>query len=310
MHAAPGRPHPRLGDGRADASTGTGCLFSGDLGRPHHPLLRPPADPPARSDTIVVESTYGDRRHPPPDPQLLADAVRRTVGRGGSVLVPAFAVDRTELVLLELRRLMRAPATSRDVPVYVDSPMALAALRRLPTRGRRAAVASSAPRLASSLRRLFDPGDLHAARDARGVAAAQPARAPPCIVISASGMAAGGRVVHHLAHQLPDRRNRVVLTGYQAEGTRGRQLAARVRARSRSTAATSRCGPRSSRSPTSRSTPTPRRPSTGSAGRPAPRARSTSSTASRAPHRPGPADPEELGWTAVVPSYGERVLLD
>src|SRR5690349_549599 len=100
--------------------------FSGDLGRPHHPLLRPPADPP-EADTLVVESTYGDRQHPPPDPQLLADAVSRTVARGGSVLVPAFAVDRTELVLLELRRLMER-GDIPDVPVFVDSPMALAAL--------------------------------------------------------------------------------------------------------------------------------------------------------------------------------------
>ena len=100
--------------------------FSGDLGRAGHPLLRPPASPPAVG-TLVVESTYGDRRHPVPDPDVLAGAVRRTVARGGTVLVPAFAVDRTELVLLELQRLTDLGQIPR-VPVYVDSPMALAAL--------------------------------------------------------------------------------------------------------------------------------------------------------------------------------------
>ncbi len=105
---------------------GARVLFSGDLGRPHHPVLHPPADPPA-ADVVVVESTYGDRAHPPPDDELLADAVRRTAQRGGSVLIPAFAVDRTELVLLELDRLRRAGRIP-DLPIYVDSPMALSAL--------------------------------------------------------------------------------------------------------------------------------------------------------------------------------------
>lgn len=194
-------------------------LFSGDLGRNDHPLLRPPADPPA-ADTVVVESTYGDRRHPPPDPEALAGAVRRTVARGGSVLIPAFAVDRTELVLLELDRLMAAGRIPR-LEVYVDSPMALAALAVY-----RRAVADGSPLVRPDVGRAldaFDSGHVHAVHtpeDSRGLNQPQ----HPCIVVSASGMGAGGRVVHHLAHQLPDRRNCVILTGYQAEGTRGRQL--------------------------------------------------------------------------------------
>ena len=189
-------------------------LFSGDLGRPRHPLLAPRSDP-LPADTIVVESTYGDRAHPEPDASLLAAAVRRTVRRGGTVLVPAFAVDRTELVLLELARLTRDGQIPK-VPVFVDSPMALAALevyrRALGRAGRRHGGHDP-----------FDPGDLRVVRDpeeSRGL------NSPPypCIVISASGMGSGGRVVHHLAHQLPDPRNTVVLTGYQAEGTRGRRL--------------------------------------------------------------------------------------
>ncbi|HEX3004223.1 MAG TPA: MBL fold metallo-hydrolase, partial [Angustibacter sp.] len=104
-------------------------LFSGDLGRPTHPVLLPREDPPAAT-TVVVESTYGDRTHPSPRGErheVLADAVRRTIARGGSVVVPAFAIDRTELVLHELGRLVHAGAIP-SVPVYVDSPMALASL--------------------------------------------------------------------------------------------------------------------------------------------------------------------------------------
>ncbi len=197
---------------------GARVLFSGDLGRPHHPLLHPPADPP-EADVIVVESTYGDRTHPPPDDELLADAVRRTVKRGGSVLIPAFAVDRTELVLLELDRLRRAGRIP-DLPIYVDSPMALAALEVY----RRAARDPAGPvRRGRAGEDLLQISGVHAVRDAdESIRLNRPAF--PCITISASGMATGGRVVHHLRHQLPDPRNTVVLTGYQAVGTRGRQL--------------------------------------------------------------------------------------
>ena len=194
-------------------------VFSGDLGRRGHPLLRPPA-PPLAADTVVVESTYGDRRHPEPAPDLLGRAVRRTVERGGSVLIPAFAVDRTELVLLELLRLTDEGLIPR-LPIYVDSPMALAALDVY----QRAAHAGSPqfrPDRVSALDDL-ERLDLHRVRDAAG---SEQLNRPsqPCIIVSASGMATGGRVVHHLSHQLPDSRNCVVLTGFQAEGTRGRLL--------------------------------------------------------------------------------------
>ena len=200
-------------------------VFSGDLGRPGHPILRSPARPPAAS-AMVLESTYGDRRHPPADPEALADAVRRTVDRGGVVLIPAFAVDRTELVLLELLRLRRAGLIPR-VPIFVDSPMALAALDVY----REALSAHSdeiSSKRAAPLRDL-EHLDVYRIRDA---AASEQLNRPkgPCIIISASGMATGGRVVHHLLRQLPDPRNSVVLTGYQAQGTRGRQLVEGARA--------------------------------------------------------------------------------
>jgi metallo-beta-lactamase family protein len=193
--------------------------FSGDLGRAHHPLLRPPR-PPEAVGAIVVESTYGDRSHPPPEPDVLASAIRRTAGRGGVVLIPAFAVDRTELVLMELRRL-RMDGMIPDLPVHVDSPMALGALSVYRRALRRGSDQFRADLLSGP--DPFDPGDLHSARTPEESRRLNRPGAP-CIVVSASGMAAGGRVVHHLEHLLPDARNTVVLTGFQAEGTRGRSL--------------------------------------------------------------------------------------
>jgi metallo-beta-lactamase family protein len=192
-------------------------LFSGDLGRPYHPLLKAPADPP-EADFVVIESTYGDRRHPEPDPSVLADAITRTIQRGGSVLIPAFAVDRTELVLMELKRLISAHEIP-DVPVFVDSPMALATLdvyRRAVHNGWSEVREQSRPD-------PFDPGHLRPVKNpTESEQLNEPTR--PCIIVSASGMATGGRVVHHLKHQLPNPKNTVILTGYQAIGTRGRAL--------------------------------------------------------------------------------------
>ncbi len=191
-------------------------LFSGDLGRTQHPVLRPRAEPPAAL-TVVIESTYGDREHADPvrPHAAFADAVRRTIRRGGVVLVPAFAVDRTELVLHALSTMVREGQIP-PVPVYVDSPMALAALDVYG----RAEVAGELRPGASS---LVDLPSLHAARTPEESKALN-SPAQPCVIVSASGMASGGRVVHHLRHLLPDRRNCVVLTGYQAAGTRGRML--------------------------------------------------------------------------------------
>lgn len=196
---------------------GSTVLFSGDLGRTTHPLLRPRAAPPS-ARTVVIESTYGDRGHPGDDGShaVLADAVRRTIERGGTVVIPAFAVDRTELVLLALARL-RAAGKIPDVPVYVDSPMALRALAVYSRPEAAAELAGSGLGALSSLR------DLRTARSPEeSKALNNPGR--PCIIISASGMATGGRVVHHLRELLPHPQNCVVLTGYQAAGTRGRDL--------------------------------------------------------------------------------------
>jgi metallo-beta-lactamase family protein len=196
---------------------GAGVLFSGDLGRPAHPVLLPRARPPA-ARTVVIESTYGDRAHPEVDPEhhVMADAIRRTIGRGGTVVIPAFAVDRTEIVLLAIADLIERHAIP-DVPVWVDSPMALAALDIYRDAAHAAEVR---PDALERLRRLHGLRTAHTAEES--IRLNTPGT--PCIIVSASGMATGGRVIHHLRHLLPQSRNSVLLTGYQAVGTRGRDL--------------------------------------------------------------------------------------
>jgi metallo-beta-lactamase family protein len=200
---------------------GRSVVMSGDLGRSQHPLLVPP-DPAPSSDCLLVESTYGDRRHDDEGSlDRLAAAIVATVDRGGSVLIPAFAVDRTEVLLHHLSRLTRSGRLPVGVPIYVDSPMALSALEVY-----RDAIVRGDCDIRPDLHGrsdFFELQDLHEVRDVEASKALNhPSR--PSIVISAAGMATGGRVVHHLAHWLPDPRNSVILVGFQAVGTRGRQL--------------------------------------------------------------------------------------
>jgi metallo-beta-lactamase family protein len=196
-------------------------LFSGDLGRTRHPLLLARETPPS-ARTVVIESTYGDRTHPvngAPSHEILAAAICRTVKRGGSILIPAFAVDRTELVLHALSQLTAAgdiPA----IPVYVDSPMALAALDVYRSQSVRQDLRPDLPA------RLVNLPDLHTAHSPQrpGIDASERARhAFDHHLRVRHGHRRSG--VHHLMHLLPDSRHTVVLTGYQAVGTRGRQLA-------------------------------------------------------------------------------------
>ncbi len=195
-------------------------VFSGDLGRPEHPVLVPP-DPPSACGTLLIESTYGGRRHDEGGAETqLADAISRTAERGGAVVIPAFAVDRTEVLLLTLRKL-EAAGRIPHLPVYVDSPMALAALK---VYERAAAQGDSEVRPELRGRAdAFDTHDLIEAHDVEESKAIHDAGLP-CIIVSASGMATGGRVLHHLAQRLPDPKNSIVLAGYQAAGTRGRRL--------------------------------------------------------------------------------------
>ena len=205
-----------------EVAGGRRILFTGDLGRPAHPLLEPPA-PPVDCDVLVTESTYGDRTHEDTTVALerLADAVVRTTARGGTVVIPAFAVDRTEVILCALSDLLAAGRIP-EVPIYVDSPMALAVLDVY-----RDAIERHDPGIHPEVDagRLLEVGGRVKESFSREESAAIDALRSPAIVISASGMASGGRVLHHLARRLPDRRNTVILAGYQSEGTRGRSLA-------------------------------------------------------------------------------------
>ncbi len=198
---------------------GVRLTVSGDLGRSTHPLLLPPGRP-NDADVVLIESTYGDRLHEPSADDELAEVVRRTAHRGGSCLLPAFAVDRTPVILMALARLKR-DGRIPDLPIYVDSPMALHALDVY-----REAIRRGDPDVrpeVGTARHMFEPPGLRlmpTREDSEQLN--RPSR--PCVIVSASGMATGGRVLHHLAAQLPNARNSVVLTGFQVAGTRGRAL--------------------------------------------------------------------------------------
>lgn len=199
---------------------GPTIVFSGDLGRPSHPLLISPA-PAGECDYLFVESTYGDREHMGDDsPERLADLIQRTTDRGGVTIIPAFAVDRTEVLLYHLRKLLDAGRLP-DIPIFVDSPMAIAALK---------VYYEAFEQFAEDVRpelhdagEIFDLPGLTAVHDAEGSKEVSKQRGP-AIIIAGAGMASGGRVVHHLKQFLPHPANSVALVGFQAYGTRGRRL--------------------------------------------------------------------------------------
>jgi metallo-beta-lactamase family protein len=195
-------------------------VFSGDLGRPSHPLMRPPAPLPA-AEIVVVESTYGDRIHEDQKSvDTFADTIARTAARGGVIVIPSFAVDRTEILLFHLRSMIRSGRVP-VLPIYVDSPMALAALKLY-----KDAIAAGTDEIrsdVSSRPEVLDPGLTSEVTTSEESIALNHLEGP-MVIISASGMATGGRVLHHLSYRLPDANNAVILVGYQAAGTRGRSL--------------------------------------------------------------------------------------
>lgn len=198
------------------ASDSCSVLFSGDLGRPADLMLRAPEPPPA-ADFLVVESTYGDRLHPQGDVlEQLADVINRTSARGGTLVIPAFAVGRAQTLLHCIRQL-KDQHRIHHLPVFLNSPMAADALevyRRHP----------GELRLSTADREAL----LHGAQIVRTPDESRElnARRGPMIIIAGSGMATGGRVVHHLKAFGPDRRNTILLAGFQAGGTRGASLQA------------------------------------------------------------------------------------
>ncbi len=193
---------------------GERLFFSGDLGRPHDVVMRPPADLPA-VDHLVVESTYGDRKHTAEDPaDVLADVVCRTAARGGVVIIPSFAVGRAQS-LMRLLSMLRRDGRIPSMPMYLNSPMATNATEVL---RRHIADVRLTPRECQQACELVEY--VRSADASRALNQ----RTGPMVIISASGMASGGRVLHHLKQFGPDGRNTILLVGYQAAGTRGEAL--------------------------------------------------------------------------------------
>lgn len=190
--------------------------FSGDLGQQRDPLMRPPV-PFGGADVLVCESTYGNRRHPDIDPEAeLGPVLTRTFARGGTVLIPAFAVGRAQGLMYHIARLMNRGEIPR-VPVYLNSPMAVDATdiyhRHHDEHHVTLEDCVAMFRLAKRVNTVEQSKALNT-------------RKGPMIIISASGMLTGGRVLHHLVSFGPDRRNTILLAGFQAGGTRGALLAA------------------------------------------------------------------------------------
>ena len=195
-------------------------VFSGDIGRYDQPILNNPRTPP-RADYLLCESTYGDRDHPSGSvSDQLADVVNRVAKRGGCVVIPGFAVGRIQTLLYLLRQLELARRIPQ-LPTYVDSPMAITATELYLSHHE-----DHSPDFTRAEQDTGDPLDMRRVRMTRSPEESkQINRVASCLILSASGMATGGRVLHHLEQRLPDARNAVLLVGFQAAGTRGRLLA-------------------------------------------------------------------------------------
>lgn len=195
-------------------------VFSGDLGRPRDEILREPSQA-YNVDYLVLESTYGDRRHSAEQPRAeLVRVIRQTVERGGALIIPAFSVGRTQTLLYILRELEEEKLIPA-LPVFVDSPMAIGATDVFRNNTRDLNLECRTEFLSG--KNLFSPTNLRYAQTVDESMAIN-RQTDPCIIISASGMLAGGRVLHHLKNRLGDKQNTLLFIGYQAEGTRGRQI--------------------------------------------------------------------------------------
>lgn len=196
---------------------GRHVVFCGDLGRQHDPIMRAPAviD---YADYLVVESTYGDRLHSTADPMSeLAAILNRTFARGGVVVIPAFAVDRTQELLHYIAKLKTAGTIEHSVPVYLNSPMAASVTRIFHQHaGEHRLTAQECDAMCAAARIVTSVEESQRLNTLRG----------PMVIVSASGMATGGRVVHHLKAFAPDPRNTILFTGFQAGGTRGASIVA------------------------------------------------------------------------------------
>jgi metallo-beta-lactamase family protein len=196
-------------------ASGRSVTFTGDVGRPNDPVMRPP-EPLLDSDALIIESTYGDRQHPNVSAsEELGLVLERAYARGGAVVVPAFAVGRAQHLLYLVSRLVAEGRIPR-VPVFLDSPMAIDATKIFCSNREDHGISDDECHAMCHVAEYSNTAEQSKAIDAR---------TGPMLVISASGMATGGRILHHLARFLPDEENTVILVGYQASGTRGRSLA-------------------------------------------------------------------------------------
>ena len=196
--------------------TGTTVVFSGDIGRYNNATMLDPAQI-DHSDYVVVESTYGNRRHEKRDPEdLLAEIIGRTIGRGGTVVIPSFAVGRAQTLLFHLYRL-KTSGRVPNIPIFLDSPMAIDATDLLCKHMEDQKLPETECRLSCAIATY-----VRSVEDSKALMA----NPMPKVIISASGMATGGRVLHHLKSYAPDPKNTILFAGFQAGGTRGAAIVA------------------------------------------------------------------------------------
>ena len=208
-------------DIRLTEGAGHRLVFSGDIGRSGLPIIRDPDPPAGPIDTLIVESTYADRTHEPVAgaETRLGEIVRRVAARGGKILVPAFALGRTQELVFSLHRLHKSGQIP-DVPIFVDSPLAVnttEVFRLHPE------LFDRSERMIEQTTALFDFPLLQYVRDVADSKALN-RRSGPAVIIAASGMVESGRILHHLANNIGDHRNLVLFVGFQAEHTLGRRI--------------------------------------------------------------------------------------
>src|SRR3984885_371296 len=195
-------------------------VFSGDLGRYDQVILKDP-EPPSRADYLLCETTYGDRDHPAGSPEAaLGEVINRVSKRGGVVVVPSFAVGRVQTLMYFLKELQDQKKIPM-LPIFVDSPMAISVTDLYEHHKEDHDVDFSREEAAN--RDPLNVANVHMTRSVEDSKKINDV-VTPCIILSASGMATGGRVLHHLAKRLPDSRSAVLIVGFQAEGTLGRQI--------------------------------------------------------------------------------------
>jgi len=206
-----------------EGSTTKRLVFSGDIGRSGLPIIRDP-EPPEGADVVIMESTYGNRDHGPVEGarEMLGRVVRETAARAGRVLIPAFAVGRTQEIIYDLHVLARAGQIP-NVPIYIDSPLATDATSVFAMHPE---TLDQTEDLVRRVRELFDFSLVHFTRDVEESKRLNTAQGP-MIIIAASGMAESGRILHHLANGAGDPRNTILVVGFMAEHTLGRRIVER-----------------------------------------------------------------------------------